>query len=77
MKLTSALIQPATEGASNLYHSYLVQIWRNPKGDTLHVALQYIQTGESTRFANLESLFAFLLTQNTQTTTEHNAEIEQ
>lgn len=65
MNLTSALIQPNSEGAPDLYHSYLLRIWRTHPNGTLRVVLQSIQTGENTSFASLESLFAFLLAQNT------------
>lgn len=65
MNLTPGLIQLNSEAAPDLYHSYLLRIWRTHPNGAVRVVLQSIQTGENISFATMESLFAFLLAQNT------------
>ncbi len=65
MKRTQLFPQPNSETPTDLYRSYLIRFWRSHPLGELRVSLQNIQTGESTPFANVETLFAYLKEQAT------------
>ena len=55
--------QPTLDALSGRYHSYLVRLWQSHPQAPLRASAQDVQTGETRRFADLASLFAFLQTQ--------------
>jgi hypothetical protein len=56
-------MQPEPVAQASVYHSYLVRLWQaNPDG-VWRAMIQSVRTGETVRFADLESLFVFLQSQ--------------
>lgn len=60
--MTTDLTSIATIGA---YHSYVVRVWQESPHAAWRASAQHVQTGETTRFADLDALFAFLYRQTT------------
>jgi len=58
--------QPTQPTLPSCYHSYLVRLWQSHPQAPLRASAQDVQTGETRRFADLASLFAFLQTQGNQ-----------
>ncbi len=48
---------------THCYQSYLVRLWRSGADGMWRVSAQQVQSGETLRFANLESLFTYLQAQ--------------
>jgi hypothetical protein len=53
---------PASQ--SDGYQAYMMRLWQAGSNGTWRVSLQSVQTGETVRFPNLESLLAFLQAQD-------------
>lgn len=62
MKLPDSQASTHPENPSHLYRSYLVRLWRSHAQAPLRASAQCVQTGVTTHFASLESLFSFLET---------------
>ncbi|GEM_PF-6006190 len=55
--------QPNSGTVAGRYQSYLVRMWQSHPHAPLRASAQDVQTGETRRFADLASLFAFLQAQ--------------
>ena len=47
---------------ANIYRSYLLRFWQSNEQGCWRASAQCVQTGETVRFGDVESLFAFLHT---------------
>jgi hypothetical protein len=48
---------------AGVYRSYVVRFWQSSFGGPLRISVQHVQNGETLRFADLNSLFAYLQAQ--------------
>jgi hypothetical protein len=55
--------RPGQEPNAATHCSYLLRLWRSGEDGGWRASLQSIQTGERHMFADMESLFAFLVEQ--------------